>query len=412
MSSSGSWHEQYKDSAHIFVGGLPFNLTEGDIICVLSQFGEVAGLNLVRDKESGKSKGFAFLKYVDQRSTTLAVDNMNGSKIGGRVIRVDHVQNYKVPKVFDEDGNEVEPDEDTVNNVAPKPIEEESDDGSSSESEAEDDTGIDIDDPMREYLLKKRRKKDKKTKKSKRSTEKGEDDTESKAERKARREQKRAAKKAKKDKKDKKDEKDKVEKGVDTVKEVDSTGDDKKVNISEDDPGIGTPKPRRILHNHDLDHQFQNGRLVRIGRDHHAHARAHDHPADIDRQPMIAATKVMREAEDEATVAEIMIIGTAETQGIAEEMIVVIGKEMIAVIGKEMIVVIGKEMIVVKGKEMEIAIILHPDDNEALPHTLNRVTEMVIVARGIEVAAVAEARVHLVGVAAEAVVKVQNEDTF
>lgn len=35
---------------------------------------------------------------------------------------MDHVQNYKVPKVFDEDGNELEPDEETVNNAAPKLI--------------------------------------------------------------------------------------------------------------------------------------------------------------------------------------------------------------------------------------------------------------------------------------------------
>ena len=32
-----SWHEQYKDSAWVFVGGLPYDLTEGDIICVFSQ---------------------------------------------------------------------------------------------------------------------------------------------------------------------------------------------------------------------------------------------------------------------------------------------------------------------------------------------------------------------------------------
>lgn len=32
-----SWHDQYKDSAWIFVGGLPYDLTEGDIICVFSQ---------------------------------------------------------------------------------------------------------------------------------------------------------------------------------------------------------------------------------------------------------------------------------------------------------------------------------------------------------------------------------------
>jgi RNA-binding motif X-linked protein 2 len=32
-----SWHDQYKDSAWIFVGGLPYDLTEGDVICVFSQ---------------------------------------------------------------------------------------------------------------------------------------------------------------------------------------------------------------------------------------------------------------------------------------------------------------------------------------------------------------------------------------
>ncbi|KAG0298403.1 hypothetical protein BGZ98_000215, partial [Dissophora globulifera] len=211
-SASGSWHEQYKDSAHIFVGGLPYNLTEGDVICVLSQFGEIAGVNLVRDKETGKSKGFAFIKYVDQRSTVLAVDNMNGSKIGGRVIRVDHVQNYKVPKVFDADGNEIEPDEDMVNNAAPKPIEDdESDqDVSSSESEA-DDAGIDLDDPMREYLLKQRRKgkKDGKSKKSSKRKSGDKDGGETKEERRARRELRKATKKDKKDKKEKKDKKDK-----------------------------------------------------------------------------------------------------------------------------------------------------------------------------------------------------------
>lgn len=33
-----SWHDQYRESAWIFVGGLPYNLTEGDIICVFSQY--------------------------------------------------------------------------------------------------------------------------------------------------------------------------------------------------------------------------------------------------------------------------------------------------------------------------------------------------------------------------------------
>lgn len=97
-----SWHSEYKDSAWIFLGGLPYELTEGDIICVFSQYGEVVNINLVRDKKTGKSKGFCFLCYEDQRSTILAVDNFNGIKIKGRTIRVDHVSNYRAPKESDE----------------------------------------------------------------------------------------------------------------------------------------------------------------------------------------------------------------------------------------------------------------------------------------------------------------------
>ncbi|CAH8502489.1 unnamed protein product [Dicrocoelium dendriticum] len=93
-----SWHRQYKDSAWIFIGGLNYDLTEGDVICVFSQYGEVVNINLVRDKKTGVSKGFAFLCYEDQRSTVLATDNLNGIRVAGRVIRVDHVESYKVPK--------------------------------------------------------------------------------------------------------------------------------------------------------------------------------------------------------------------------------------------------------------------------------------------------------------------------
>lgn len=96
-SSKTSWHDQYKDSAWIFVGGLPYDLTEGDVICVFSQYGEIVNINMVRDKTTGKPKGFAFLCYEDQRSTILAVDNLNSIKILGRTLRVDHCEQYKVP---------------------------------------------------------------------------------------------------------------------------------------------------------------------------------------------------------------------------------------------------------------------------------------------------------------------------
>ncbi|XP_046642238.1 RNA-binding motif protein, X-linked 2-like [Daphnia pulicaria] len=98
ISGKASWHYQYKDSAWIFIGGLPYELSEGDIICIFSQYGEVANINLVRDKVTGKSKGFCFLCYEDQRSTILAVDNLNSIKVCGRTLRVDHVEQYKIPK--------------------------------------------------------------------------------------------------------------------------------------------------------------------------------------------------------------------------------------------------------------------------------------------------------------------------
>ncbi|XP_075913208.1 RNA-binding motif protein, X-linked 2 [Petromyzon marinus] len=98
VSEAASWHADYRGSAWVFVGGLPYELSEGDIICIFSQYGEVVNLNLVRDKATGKSKGFAFICYEDQRSTNLAVDNFNGIKIKGRTLRVDHVSEYRVPK--------------------------------------------------------------------------------------------------------------------------------------------------------------------------------------------------------------------------------------------------------------------------------------------------------------------------
>jgi RNA-binding motif X-linked protein 2 len=90
-----SWHADYRDTAFVYFGGLPYELSEGDVITIFSQFGEPVFLKLARDKETGKSKGFGWLKYEDQRSTDLAVDNLGGTEIGGRLIRVDHAR-YKM----------------------------------------------------------------------------------------------------------------------------------------------------------------------------------------------------------------------------------------------------------------------------------------------------------------------------
>jgi RNA-binding motif X-linked protein 2 len=96
--TKGSWHEKYKESAWVFIGGFSYELSERDLICVMSQWGEIADINLVREKATNKSMGFGFVKYEDQRSTILAVDNFNGVALLGRTLRCDHVEKYKLPK--------------------------------------------------------------------------------------------------------------------------------------------------------------------------------------------------------------------------------------------------------------------------------------------------------------------------
>ena len=79
------------------------------------RYGEVVDVNLPRDKETGKTKGFGFLMYEDQRSTILAVDNLNGATVLDRTLRVDHVKKYKQPKVKGEDGEWQELEEQSMN---------------------------------------------------------------------------------------------------------------------------------------------------------------------------------------------------------------------------------------------------------------------------------------------------------
>ena len=50
-------------------------------IVIMCRWGEIEDINLVRDRDTGKSKGFGFLRYEDWLSTVLAVDNFNGMEV-------------------------------------------------------------------------------------------------------------------------------------------------------------------------------------------------------------------------------------------------------------------------------------------------------------------------------------------
>lgn len=79
------------------------------------RYGEIVDVNMPRDKDTGKTRGFGFIMYEDQRSTVLAVDNLSGGKVLDRIIRVDHVKNYKQGKVMNDEGELVEREEQSLN---------------------------------------------------------------------------------------------------------------------------------------------------------------------------------------------------------------------------------------------------------------------------------------------------------
>jgi RNA-binding motif X-linked protein 2 len=79
----------------------------------------VIDINMPRDRETHQAKGFSFLMYEDQRSTVLAVDNLNGSKVLGRTLRVDHVRSYRHPDQTNAEGERVEEEEPTYNAMPP-----------------------------------------------------------------------------------------------------------------------------------------------------------------------------------------------------------------------------------------------------------------------------------------------------
>jgi RNA recognition motif-containing protein len=79
-------------SKKIFVGGLKWGVDGKVLRQNFERFGDIEDATVVRDRETGKSKGFGFVTFVDESCAQSAVSEMNGKEIDGRIVKVDFAQ--------------------------------------------------------------------------------------------------------------------------------------------------------------------------------------------------------------------------------------------------------------------------------------------------------------------------------
>ena len=70
----------------LFVGNLPFSMTDDQLMQIFSAFGKVVAANIVADKYSSRSKGYAFVEFETEEEATKAREALDGSDQGGRNI--------------------------------------------------------------------------------------------------------------------------------------------------------------------------------------------------------------------------------------------------------------------------------------------------------------------------------------
>jgi RNA recognition motif-containing protein len=77
---------------NIYVGNLPYSVTDSDLRETFSRFGEVAQVNLIADKFTGESKGFAFVDMTNNSQADAAIKGLNGTDMKGRNITVNQAK--------------------------------------------------------------------------------------------------------------------------------------------------------------------------------------------------------------------------------------------------------------------------------------------------------------------------------
>ncbi|WP_044303559.1 RNA recognition motif domain-containing protein [Rhodopirellula sallentina] len=77
---------------NIYVGNLAFSATEDDLRGAFEQYGEVSTVNIIMDRETGRSRGFAFVEMSDADGAKDAIENLDGQAISGRNVTVNEAR--------------------------------------------------------------------------------------------------------------------------------------------------------------------------------------------------------------------------------------------------------------------------------------------------------------------------------
>ncbi|MCR9293937.1 MAG: RNA-binding protein [bacterium] len=77
---------------NIYVGNLSFNATEEDLENAFGEYGEVTSVNIIKDRDTGRSRGFAFVEMRDGKSAQDAIEGVNLKEIQGRSVTVNEAR--------------------------------------------------------------------------------------------------------------------------------------------------------------------------------------------------------------------------------------------------------------------------------------------------------------------------------
>jgi RNA recognition motif-containing protein len=77
---------------NIFVGNLSYQTTEDDLQSAFSAFGTVERVSIIRDRDSGQSRGFGFVEMPNGEEAEKAIQAMNGREISGRALNVNEAR--------------------------------------------------------------------------------------------------------------------------------------------------------------------------------------------------------------------------------------------------------------------------------------------------------------------------------